>query len=209
MAGMVAIIGTALIFTGAYLIEKTKGSELLRGAAHFLAMLPMAVAGAGARPWLCVFRQCEMEPAWGVLRHADGARRQFPSRISTRSRISPRSRRSSKSTANSRAFLRLAESAVLDYLSPGDSADLNACDPGYRGLPVRECAHDGVGGGPSSMAPSTKLASIAIVHMDEAGATAAAAAMATCIVFTAIGAKLAHVDLDRFVFSKLQAWRAK
>ena len=34
--------------------------------------------------------------------------------------------------------------------------------------------------------PATKLASIAIVHMDEAGATAAAAAMATMIVLTAL-----------------------
>jgi iron(III) transport system permease protein len=57
--------------------------------------------------------------------------------------------------------------------------------------------------------PTTKLASIAIVHMDEAGATAAAAAMATCIVVTAIGVKLAHVGLDRLLFSRLQAWRTR
>jgi iron(III) transport system permease protein len=57
--------------------------------------------------------------------------------------------------------------------------------------------------------PSTKLASIAIVHMDEAGAVAAAAAMATCIVATAMGVKLLHLLLDRLVFSKLQAWRKR
>ena len=57
--------------------------------------------------------------------------------------------------------------------------------------------------------PQTKLASIAIVHMDEAGATAAAAAMATCIVITAIVAKLLHILLDRVIFSKLQAWRKR
>ena len=37
---------------------------------------------------------------------------------------------------------------------------------------------------------SSKLASISIVHMDEAGATAAAAAMATLIVATALAVKL-------------------
>ncbi len=45
---------------------------------------------------------------------------------------------------------------------------------------------------------STKLASISIVHMDEAGATAAAAAMATLIVLTALAAKVLHLVLDRW-----------
>jgi iron(III) transport system permease protein len=45
--------------------------------------------------------------------------------------------------------------------------------------------------------------------MDEAGATAAAAAMATCIVLTAIGAKLLQLLADRLVFNRLQAWRKR
>jgi iron(III) transport system permease protein len=55
----------------------------------------------------------------------------------------------------------------------------------------------------------TKLASIAVVHMDEAGAIASAAAMATLIMATAIVAKAAHVVLDRLVFARLQAWRMR
>jgi len=57
--------------------------------------------------------------------------------------------------------------------------------------------------------PGTKLASVAIVHMDEAGVTAGAAAMATLIVVTALAAKLLHVFLDRLVFMRLQAWRRR
>jgi iron(III) transport system permease protein len=53
----------------------------------------------------------------------------------------------------------------------------------------------------------TKLASIAIVHMDEAGTIAAAAAMGTMIMLTAIAVKLLHILLNRFVFARLQAWR--
>jgi iron(III) transport system permease protein len=55
----------------------------------------------------------------------------------------------------------------------------------------------------------TKLASIAIVHMDEAGVTSGAAAMATVIVATALAAKLLHILLDRVVFMRLQAWRRR
>ena len=45
--------------------------------------------------------------------------------------------------------------------------------------------------------------------MDEAGATAAAAGMATLIVLTALGAKLLHSLLDRVLFMRLQAWRRR
>ncbi len=45
MAGLTAIFGTAIVFVGAYLVEKTKPSPFLRGFVHFLAMLPMAVPG--------------------------------------------------------------------------------------------------------------------------------------------------------------------
>ena len=57
--------------------------------------------------------------------------------------------------------------------------------------------------------PDTKLAAIAIVHMDEMGASAAAAGMATMIVVTALGAKLLQVVLDRVLFTRLQAWRRR
>ena len=55
----------------------------------------------------------------------------------------------------------------------------------------------------------TKLASIAVVHMDEAGAIASAAAMATMIMLTAILAKALHLALDRLAFARLQAWRRR
>jgi iron(III) transport system permease protein len=56
---------------------------------------------------------------------------------------------------------------------------------------------------------STKLAAISIVHMDEAGTTAAAAAMATMIVLTALAVKLVHVGLVKFIFGRMQAWRRR
>jgi len=45
--------------------------------------------------------------------------------------------------------------------------------------------------------------------MDEAGVTSGAAAMATVIVVTALGAKLLHILLDRVLFMRLQAWRRR
>ena len=55
----------------------------------------------------------------------------------------------------------------------------------------------------------TKLAAISIVHMDEAGATAAAAAMATVVFFTALGMKVIHLVLSKLLFGRLQIWRQR
>ena len=55
----------------------------------------------------------------------------------------------------------------------------------------------------------SKLASVAIVHMDEAGAIASAAGMGSVIMATAIGAKLLHIGSTTLVFGRLQAWRRR
>nr|WP_298689362.1 putative 2-aminoethylphosphonate ABC transporter permease subunit [uncultured Dongia sp.] len=45
MAALVAAIGTAIIFGGAYLVEKSRGAGRLRAILHLLAMIPLAVPG--------------------------------------------------------------------------------------------------------------------------------------------------------------------
>src|SRR5262245_32758957 len=45
MAGLTALFGTAVVFTGAYLLEKTHGFRLLRAPIQFAALLPLAVPG--------------------------------------------------------------------------------------------------------------------------------------------------------------------
>jgi len=57
--------------------------------------------------------------------------------------------------------------------------------------------------------PTSKLAAIAIVHMDEAGFIASAAAMSVIIMATAIAVKAGQVLLDRLVFGRLQVWRRR
>jgi iron(III) transport system permease protein len=55
----------------------------------------------------------------------------------------------------------------------------------------------------------TKLASVAVVNMDEAGFTAAAAAMATMIVLTSAAMKLIQVALNHALGRHVQAWRRR
>jgi iron(III) transport system permease protein len=55
--------------------------------------------------------------------------------------------------------------------------------------------------------PDTKLASVAIVNLDEAGEIGPAAAMATLIVATSIVICLVYALLTRFLVNRTQAWR--
>ncbi|WP_036478464.1 putative 2-aminoethylphosphonate ABC transporter permease subunit [Myxosarcina sp. GI1] len=45
MAGYTAVVGTILVFIGAYLVEKGKGLAWLRGVNYFLSTLPLALPG--------------------------------------------------------------------------------------------------------------------------------------------------------------------
>src|SRR5438094_9897076 len=45
LALLPGVVGTVVVFAGAYLVEKARGFALGRGIFHFLAMLPMAVPG--------------------------------------------------------------------------------------------------------------------------------------------------------------------
>jgi len=42
---LTALFGTAIVFTGAYLVEKIRGFGMARSGVHFLAMLPLATPG--------------------------------------------------------------------------------------------------------------------------------------------------------------------
>ncbi len=207
MAGLVAVIGTALIFSGAYLIEKTKVSPGLRSVAHLLAMLPMAVPGLVLGLGYVFFVNAKWNPLnifYGTLAvlvvntiahfytvahiTATTALKQIDNEFESVSS----SLKVPFWTTFRRVTVPISMPAILDiavYMFVNALTTISAVVFLYG--------------------PSTKLASIAIVHMDEAGATAAAAAMATCIVLTAIGAKLLHVLLDRLVFDRLQVWRKR
>jgi iron(III) transport system permease protein len=56
-------------------------------------------------------------------------------------------------------------------------------------------------------APETKVASIAVVAMDDTGDIGAACAMALMIVYTSIGVKLAQTLISKWLFRRNQAWR--
>jgi iron(III) transport system permease protein len=207
MAALAAVIGTAIVFTGAYLVEKNKVAPGGRTLAHLLAMLPMAVPGLVLGLGYVFF----VNAPWNPLNILYGTLLVL--------------------VINSIAhFYTVAHITALTALKQIDpefesvSASLKVpvwltfrrvtvpiCMPAILDIAVYMFVNalTTVSAVIFLYGPGTKLASVAIVHMDEAGVTAGAAAMATLIVATALGAKLLHVLLDRLVFMRLQAWRRR
>ena len=56
-------------------------------------------------------------------------------------------------------------------------------------------------------APDTKLASIAVLNMDDVGDQAPASAMAIMIVLTSVSVKLLQVVVTRSLLARSSAWR--
>jgi iron(III) transport system permease protein len=207
LAGLTAVFGTALVFVGAYLIEKTKGHGRLRGFAHFLAMLPMAVPGLVLGLGYVFFFNASWNPLsifYGTL---------IVLVVNTVAHYF--------TVAHITALTSLKQ---LDGEIEAVSASLKVpfwttfrrvtapiCMPAILDIAVYMFvnAMTTVSAVIFLYGADTKLASIAIVHMDEAGAVASAAAMATVVMATAIGVKLLHVLLTWAVFGRLQRWRTR
>ena len=205
MAALASIIGTAIVFTGAYLIEKTKVASVGRSIAHLLAMLPVAVPGLVLglgyvffvnAPWnpLNVFYGTMIVLVVNCIAHFYTVA--HITALTALKQIDPE-------------FESVSESLKVSIWRTFRRVTVPICMPAILDIAIYMFVNalTTVSAVIFLYAPSTKPASVAIVHMDEAGVTAGAAAMATLILLTALGVKLLHLALNRFVFVRAQAWR--
>jgi iron(III) transport system permease protein len=205
MAALASIIGTAIVFTGAYLIEKTKVASVGRTIAHLLAMLPVAVPGLVLglgyvffvnAPWnpLNVFYGTMIVLVVNCIAHFYTVA--HITALTALKQIDPE-------------FESVSESLKVSIWRTFRRVTVPICMPAILDIAIYMFVNalTTVSAVIFLYAPSTKPASVAIVHMDEAGVTAGAAAMATLILLTALGVKLLHLALNRFVFVRAQAWR--
>ena len=207
MAAIAAILGTAIIFSGAYLIEKGQGFASGRAFAQLLAMLPMAVPGLVLGLGYVFFINAKWNPLgflYGtILLLAINCIAHFytTAHITAVTAL--------KQIDNE--FEAVSASLKVPFYRTFARVTVPICMPAIFDIAIYMFVNalTTVSAVIFLYGASNKLASISIVHMDEAGATAAAAAMATLIVLTALAAKLLHLLLDRLVFGKLQAWRKR
>ncbi|GLK56673.1 iron(III) transport system permease protein [Methylopila capsulata] len=207
LAGLTAVIGTAFVFVGAYLIEKLTVFPRLRGFAHFLAMLPMAVPGLVLGLGYVFF----FNASWNPLNVLYGTLVVMV--INTVAHYYTVAHITALTSLKQidREFEAVSASLKVPFWRTFSRVTAPICMPAILDIAVYLFvnAMTTVSAVIFLYGSSTKLASIAIVHMDEAGAVASAAAMGTVIMATAIGVKLLHVALNALVFGRLQRWRVR
>ncbi len=205
MAGLCAVFGTAVVFIGAYFVEKGQGFNFWRGLLHLIAMIPMAVPGLVLGLAYVFFFSTPENPLnflYGTMA------------ILVICTIAH--------------FYTVTHLTLLTALKQIDgefeavSASLKV--PFYRTLwnvhvPVSlpaisqvmmyffVNAMTTVSAVVFLYSPDTKLAAIAVLNMDDVGDQAPAAAMSMMIVVTSLTAMLVHGLLMRVINARSQAWR--
>jgi len=207
MAALTALFGTAIIFTGAYLVEKTPRFRQARGFVQFLALLPLAVPGlvlglgyifffnSPSNPFNFVYGTmiilvvCTISHFYSVSHlTAVTALKQIDQEFETVSA----SLRVPFWRTFSRVTLPVCLPAVLDiamYLFVNAMTTVSAVVFIY--------------------APATTLAAIAVLNMDDAGDVAPAAAMAMLIFFTSALVRTVYMAVTQGYLARSQAWRRR
>ena len=207
MAVGAAVVGTALMFVGAWLNEKTGGFGAVRGLVQLLAFLPMAVPGLVLGLGYIFFFNALWNPlnflyaTMAILVINTVAHYYTVGHLTATTalkQIDPEFESVSASLKVPvwRTFLRVTVPiclpTILDiaiYLFVNAMTTVSSVIFLY--------------------APDTKLASVAALNIEEAGTTAAAAALCVVIVATSAAVKALHLIADRFLLGRLQAWRRR
>ncbi len=207
MAIWTAVIGTVVVFCGAWLLEKTRGFAWGRGIAQFLAMLPMAVPGLVLGLAYIFFFNAKGNPL-GFL-YATMAIMVINS-ITHFYTVSHLTATTALKQLDPE-FEAVSASLRVSLLRTLARVTVPVCLPAALDISIYLFvnAMTTVSAVIFLYSTDTKLASVTIVNMDESGFTAAAAAMAMTIVFTSAGVKIAHVLLTRRLERTTQAWRRR
>ncbi len=207
VAAMVSVFGTMLVFCGAYLIEKTEGFAGLRTFAHLLAMLPMAVPGLVSGLGYVFF----VTAPWNPLGLLYGTLALLA--INTIAHFYTTAHITAVTALKQidREFEAVSASLKVPFYKTFWRVTVPICMPAILDIALYMFVNalTTVSAVIFLYSAQSKLASITVVHLDENGLTAAAAAMATMILVTALGAKLLHFVISTYVLGSLQRWRLR
>jgi len=206
MAAGTAVFGTVVVFLGAYLLEKTRGLDGVRTVVRLAAMLPMAVPGLVLGLGYIFFFNAPGNPLGGLYQtmtllvlctvmhfYTTG----HMTMVTALKAIDPE-------------FEAVSASLKVPFYKTFWRVTLPICMPTL--LDVSRYffinAMTTISAVVFLYSPDTKVAAVAILNLDEAGETGAAAAMAVLIAGVSIVATLLYLALGRLLEARTQAWRA-
>jgi len=206
MAAGTAVFGTALVFAGAYLLEKTSGAGPLRSAVRLLAMLPMAVPGLVLGLGYIFFFNAPANPLNGLYHTMTLLTICTIAHFYTTGHLTA----ITALKALDAEFEAVSASLKVPFWVTFRRVTLPICTPALIDIARYFFinAMTTISAVVFLYSPDTKVAAIAILNLDEAGEIGAAAACAVMITAVSSVAMLAFMMLAWLVDKKTQAWRA-
>lgn len=205
MALMVSVLGTAIVFVGAFLGEKVRGFAAGRSLLHLLAMMPMAIPGMVLGLSYIFFFNHPDNPlgflygTMALLVICTIAHFYTVVHLSAATALKQMDREFEAVSASlkqsvwkqfHRITVPVCQPAILDiaiYLFVNAMTTVSAVVFLYS--------------------PHTTLAAVAVLNMDDAGDVAPAAAMGMMIFYTNLTARLLHAGCGQLLARRSQAWR--
>ena len=200
-----AIGGSLTVFVGAYLIEKTRNLVALKRAMHLMAVLSMAVPGLVLGLGYVMFFNHPANPLNGLYQTMTILIVSTIVHYYTSSHLTAVT--ALKQIDNE--FEAVSASLKVPFFKTFIRVTVPVCLPAILdigryffvvSMASLSCAI-------FLYSPETILASVAIMHLDEAGDIGPAAALASLIVVTSTVVCIAYSLLTRVMLARTQAWR--
>lgn len=205
LAFLTAIIGTIVVFIGAYAVEKTDGFSKGRATFQFLAMLPMAVPGMvlglayifffnnPANPLSAIYGTMAILVVCTVTHFYTVS---HLTALTALKQMDPEFE--SVSASLKQPFHKLVRRVTIPVCLPA-ILDIS--------IYLFVNAMTTVSAVVFLYSTHTTLASVAVLNMDDAGDVAPAAAMGMMIFYTNVIARLVHYAISQMLLKRTQAWR--
>jgi len=205
VAAGTALFGTALVFSGAYLVEKTRVPVPLRTLVRLLAMLPMAVPGLVLGLGYIFFFNAPTNPLNGLYQTIALLTACTIVHFYTTGHLTA----VTALKALDAEFEAVSASLKVPFYKTFWRVTLPICTPALVDIARYFFinAMTTISAVVFLYAPETKVASIAILNLDEAGEMGAAAAMAVLIAAANTVATLLFMALGAWVGRRTQAWK--
>ncbi|MDX2447253.1 MAG: putative 2-aminoethylphosphonate ABC transporter permease subunit [Desulfobacterales bacterium] len=207
MALLTALIGTIVVFFGAYMVEKIKGFLIIRSSFQFLAMLPMAIPGMVlGLAYIFFFNDPRnpLNPIYGTMVILVVCTVTHFYTVSHLTAVTALKQMD-------REFEAVASSLKQPFYRLVAKVTVPVCMPAILDVSIYLFvnAMTTVSAVIFLYSPDTALASVAVMNMDDAGDVAPAAAMGMMIFYTNVAARLIHLFVTRKLLVRTQAWRTR
>ncbi|MEE8533913.1 MAG: putative 2-aminoethylphosphonate ABC transporter permease subunit [Alphaproteobacteria bacterium] len=218
LATLTALFGTFIIFTGAYFIEKSQRYGPFRSVLQFFAIVPLAVPGMvlglayifffNPTTFTIPFTGIELANPFSFLYATMGI---LVICTITHYYTVPHLIAMTALKQLDAEFEAVSASLKVPFYKTFTRVTFPVCVPAILDISIYlfVCAMTTVSAVVFLWGPTTHLASVAVLNMDDQGDIAPAAAMAMMIVYTSAGVRVLYALVTRGLQRRSQTWRRR